>query len=376
MSRFLSPASTVLAAALSLALHGAAIAQDHHGHAAPTPVDHSAMNHGDDTSRKDTDHTGMDHAVHHPAPVPPAKASSHSGMDHGAMDHAAMEHGGSDHAAHQAVPASPAKASDHSGMDHGAMDHSTMDHGSMGHGTSPRTEPITPIPVVTEADRAAAFPVLKLPMAHAPEINRYVAFNRLEAWDAKPGSGQLWEGQAWVGSDLNRLWLRTEGERTGGKTESAQLEAFYGRSVSTWWDVLAGVRHDFNPGGSQTWAAFGVQGLAPYKFEVSATAYVGESGQTAANVEVEYELLLTNRLILQPLVELTAFGKDDPARGVGSGLSSVEAGVRLRYEIDRKFAPYIGVVHERAFGNTADFRHAEGEDTRDTRVVAGVRIWF
>ncbi|HUH91093.1 MAG TPA: copper resistance protein B [Lysobacter sp.] len=316
-------------------------------------------------------HGSTDHSAHQPAPASPAKASGHSGMDHGTVDHAAMGHG-----AHHAAPAPPAKASDHSGMDHGAMDHSTMDHASMGHGTPPRTEPITPIPVVTEADRAAAFPVLKLPMAHAPEINRYVAFNRLEAWDAKPGSGQLWEGQAWVGSDLNRLWLRTEGERTGGKTESAQLEAFYGRSVSTWWDVLAGVRHDFNPGGSQTWAAFGVQGLAPYKFEVSATAYVGESGQTAANVEAEYELLLTNRLILQPLVELTAFGKDDPARGVGSGLSSVEAGVRLRYEIDRKFAPYIGMVHERAFGNTADFRRAEGEDTRDTRLVAGVRIWF
>ncbi|QOD92539.1 copper resistance protein B [Lysobacter sp. CW239] len=334
-------------------------ASDHSGKDHGT-VDHAAMGHG-----------STDHAAHQPAPASPAKASDHSGMDHGAMDHAAMGHGSTDHAAHQSAPASPAKASDHSGMDHGAMDHAAM-----GHGAPPRTEPITPIPVVTDADRAAAFPVLKLPMAHAPEINHYVAFNRLEAWDAEPGSGELWEGQAWVGSDLNRLWLRTEGERTGGKTESAQLEAFYGRSVSTWWDVLAGIKHDFSPGGSQTWAAFGVQGLAPYKFEMKATAYVGESGQTAANMEVEYELLLTNRLILQPLVEVTAFGKDDPARGIGSGLSSVEAGVRLRYEIDRKFAPYIGVVHERAFGNTADFRHAEGEDTRDTRVVAGVRIWF
>ena len=263
-------------------------------------------------------------------------------------------------------------AQDH--HDHAAP--TPVDHAAMGHGTPARTEPVTPIPPVTDADRAAAFPELKLPMAHAPGINRYIGLNRLEAWDAKPGSAQLWDAQAWIGSDLNRLWLRTEGERTAGKTKAAQLEAFYGRSVSTWWDVLAGIKHDFNPGDSQTWAAFGVEGLAPYKFEVSATAYVGESGQTEASVDVEYELLLTNRLILQPLIEVTVFGKDDPARGTGSGLSSAKAGLRLRYEIDRKFAPYIGVVHERAFGNTADFRRAECDDTRDTRIVAGVRIWF
>src|SRR5690606_28747167 len=214
------------------------------------------------------------------------------------------------------------------------------------------------------------------PMQHAPEINSYVVFNRLEAWDADPGTGQAWEGEAWIGSDLNRLWLRSEVERSGGRTDEAELEVFYGRSVSRWWDVLAGIKHDFQPGDSQTWAAFGVQGLAPMKFDVSATAYVGESGQTAVNVEAAYEILLTNRLILQPLVEITAFGKDDSQRGVGSGLSSVEAGARLRYEINRRFAPYVGVSHERVYGNTADLRRADGENTPDTRLVAGVRIWF
>jgi len=139
---------------------------------------------------------------------------------------------------------------------------------------------------------------------------------------------------------------------------------------------VAGVKHDFQPGTSQTWAAFGVQGLSPYKFEVQATAYVGESGRTAANFEVEYETLLTNRLVLQSVVEMDLYGKDDPRRGIGSGLSTAEAGLRLRYEFTRRFAPYIGVVHERAYGGTADFRRAEGEDTNDTRVVAGVRIWF
>ena len=105
-------------------------------------------------------------------------------------------------------------------------------------------------------------------------------------------------------------------------------------------------------------------------------AYVGEQGQTAARFEAEYELLLTNRLILQPLVEVDFYGKDDPSRGIGSGLSTAEAGLRLRYEFNRRFAPYIGIVHERAFGRTAEFRRAEGEGPRDTRLVAGIRIWF
>jgi len=140
--------------------------------------------------------------------------------------------------------------------------------------------------------------------------------------------------------------------------------------------VVAGIRHDFKPGASQDFAAIGVMGLAPYKFEVEATGYIGESGQTAARFEVEYETLLTNRLILQPLVEVNVYGQNDERRGIGSGLSTAEAGLRLRYEVTRQFASYIGIVHERAFGRTADFRRAEGEDTDDTRVVAGFRIWF
>ena len=136
------------------------------------------------------------------------------------------------------------------------------------------------------------------------------------------------------------------------------------------------VRHDFGDGPSQTFAAIGVQGLSPYMFEVGATAYVGESGQTAASIEVEYETLFTNRLILQSMVDAELHGKDDERRGIGSGLGTIEVGLRLRYEVTRQFAPYIGVVHERAFGDTADFRRADGEDIDNTRVVAGLRLWF
>lgn len=255
-----------------------------------------------------------------------------------------------------------------------AHDHAAMGH--TGHDTS-SSAPREAIPPVTAEDLAAAFPAIDHhAMQHAPAFNHKVTLNRLEAWDADEGTGQVWEGIAWFGTDTDRLWLRSEGERMGGHTESADLEVLYGRSVSPWWDVVAGVRHDFKPGDARSWAAFGVQGMAPYRFEVSATAYLGEGGQVAANVEAEYTLRITNRLILQPLVEVDLAAKDDPEYGLASGLTGVEAGVRLRYEVTRRFAPYVGLVHERAVGDTADLRRAAGDSARDTRVVAGVRVWF
>lgn len=308
------------------------------------------------------------HGAHGAASVPKAKPSDAPAVD------AAMD-------PDMPMPATQAEPVDHSAMGHdmGTMPGEPaqpMDHSSMKGMTMAPTEPITPIPVVTDADRAAAFPDLQRHMEHASEVNSYVLFNRLEAWNADRGAAQAWEGQAWIGTDLNRVWLRSEGERVGGRTESADVEVLYGRSIARWWDVVAGIRHDFKPGASQDFAAIGVIGLAPYKFEVEATAYIGQSGQTAARFEVEYETLLTDRLILQPLVEVNLFGQNDERRGIGSGLSTVEAGLRLRYEFTRRLAPYIGVVRERAFGRTADFRRTEGEDIDDTRFVAGLRIWF
>lgn len=317
-------------------------------------------------------------------PKPVSKPAADGHADHGSTaapptqnapetDHAAMGHDMS----------TPAEPVDHSAMGHdvGAMTRDPdepMDHDAMGHDAMPMapTVPRTPVPAVSDADRAAAQPPAQTHAVHDNTTQNFVLIDRLEAWNADPGTGMEWEGQGWVGTDLNRLWLRSEGERVGGHLESADLEVLYGRSVARWWDVVAGVRHDFKPGASQDFAAIGVVGLAPYKFEVEATAYLGQSGQTATRFEVEYETLITNRLILQPLVEINLFGQNDARRGIGSGLSTVEAGLRLRYEFTRRFAPYIGVVRERSFGRTADFRRSEGEDIDDTRLVAGVRIWF
>lgn len=328
---------------------------------------------------QEVDPSTMHHSAPAPPPTPaktiapakPAVADPHAGhkmpaapparKNQAEVDHAAMGH-----AAPQQEP-----------VDHSKMDHSTIDHSAMGHGMPmARTEPLTPIPEITDADRAAAVPQPHDHPVHDSGIFSYVLFNRLEAWDAAPGTGTQWEAQSWIGTDLNRVWLRSEGEHVDGNTESADLEVLYGRSITPWWDVVAGVRHDFKPGRSQDFLALGVIGLAPYMFEVSATAYLGESGRTEASVEVEYEMLLTNRLILQPLLEVRFFGQTDERRGVGSGLGMAEAGLRVRYEVNRQFAPYIGVARERAFGRTALLRRNEGEDTDDTRVVAGVRIWF
>ncbi|MEI2429963.1 copper resistance protein B [Lysobacter yananisis] len=362
------------ALALALSFAGVAGAQQHdHAAHATDAAPAAAM----DRSRMNHSHAGKKTPAKTAAAQSKAAAADPAQMNHSQIDHSRMDHSG--HAA-PAAASEPDAAMDRSKMDHSQMDHSKMDHSQMGHGAAPRTDapqrPREPIPAVTDADRAAAFPPISLHMQHAPEFGRMVVFNRLEAVDAEHGSAQAWEGQAWFGNDTDRLWLRSEGEREDGRTESANLEALYGRAISPWWDVVAGVRHDFRPERSQTWAAFGLQGLSPYKFEVSATAYLGERGQSALNLEAEYELLLTNRLILQPLVEVEFYGKDDPRRETGAGLSSAEAGLRLRYEFSRKFAPYIGVSWERAFGDTADYRRAHGERIEDTRLVAGVRLWF
>lgn len=234
------------------------------------------------------------------------------------------------------------------------------------------------IPPVTDEDRAAAFPKLEEDghTVHDNAIHYYGLFDQLE-WQVGGGStAGNWDSRGWVGGDITRLWFRTEGGAEGGDLEEAQAHVLYGRAIHPWWDLVAGVRQDFRPGPARTWLAVGVQGLAPYWFEVEATAYICESGRTHFRFETEYELLLTNRLILQPLVELEIYGKSDPERGIGSGLSSGEAGLRVRYEIRREFAPYVGVTWNRKFFGTADFARATGEDTGGARFATGVRVWF
>ncbi|UVM60229.1 copper resistance protein B [Pseudomonas sp. B21-010] len=276
-----------------------------------------------------------------------------------------------------------AAGNDMQGMDHSqmpGMDHSQMQGMDSMQGMEPMqsapTSSRTPIPELTAADRAAVYEDHGGHAMHDSAINSFFLIDQLEWQDADDGSALSWDASGWIGGDIDRLWLRSEGERLNGKTEEAELQALWGHAISPWWDVVAGVRQDFKPGDAQTWAAFGVQGMALYNFEAEATAFIGEGGQSAARLEGDYDILLTNRLILQPTAEVNFYGKNDPARGVGSGLSDTELGVRLRYEILREFAPYIGVTWNRVYGNTADYAREEGEDRSEARLVLGVRMWF
>ncbi|HEC05691.1 copper resistance protein B [Thiolapillus sp.] len=200
--------------------------------------------------------------------------------------------------------------------------------------------------------------------------------DKLEFRDTDNGTNLIWDAQAWAGKDLNKLWIKSEGEQTEDGTEEGNVEVLYSRAIAPFWDLQAGWRHDFRPEPSRDWFAFGAKGLAPYLFEVDATAYVGESGRLAAALSVEYEYLFTQKLILSPELEMNLYSKDDEEVGVGSGLSDMELGLRLRYEIVREFAPYIGVVWWGKYGNTADYAKAEGGDTSDVEFVAGFRLWF
>ncbi len=249
------------------------------------------------------------------------------------------------------------------------------------HTTDPRAaqgqpEPTTPVPPITEADRIAAFPDVEPHAMNDNAVYTYVLLDELE-WQGDQSAGGLnWDAKGWVGGDRNRLWFRTQGQADDGRLDDAEAQVLYGRAIARWWDVVVGVRQDVRPGPAQTWAAFGVQGLAPYWFEVEATGYVSDGGQTAVRLEAEYELLLTNRLVLRPLVEINLYGKSNLERGIGSGLSSTDVGVRMRYEFRREFAPYVGVTWNHAFGETRDLAGASGDTVAGLRFVAGVRLWY
>ena len=196
-------------------------------------------------------------------------------------------------------------------------------------------------------------------------------------WRAKNGpDAAYFQGEGWIGKDLNKLWFKGEYEHVDGSTEEAELQALYSRGIAPFWDAQIGIREDFKPEPSRSWLALGFQGLAPYWFELDTAMFIGESGRTAFRLEAEYDLLFTQRLILSPELEINAYGKNDEDTGTGSGLSDAQFGLRLRYEIRREFAPYIGINWYKKYGNTADYAREEGEGVSDTSVVIGIRAWF
>ncbi len=203
-----------------------------------------------------------------------------------------------------------------------------------------------------------------------------VMIDKLELRSTDGPDPLVLEADAWVGYDLNKFWFKTEVERVDGETEEAEAQFLYSRAVAPFWDLQAGWRRDIKPEPERDYLAIGFKGLAPYLFEVDAGLFIGKSGQLGARLDAEYEYMFTQRLILSPEIEVNLYGKDDAEVGIGSGLSDMALGLRLRYEIRREFAPYIGVNWNKQFGQTADFARDEGEESSDVQFVAGIRAWF
>lgn len=314
---------------------------------------------------------GMDHSAMPAMPMPPKPAAASSGrgdmkgMDHGAMQSMPM-------LAKPAASAPP--AGDMSGMDHrGMAGMGTMSVMTMGpmQGGNPPPHARSP----DYSDGVGYGSMQGMDMVDNAPLGM-VLIDQLEAFHGRDANGQVWEAEGWYGNDTNKLWVRTEGERSRGKLDDGDLEAFWNHAIATYWGTQLGVRQDFGEGPKRTWAAFGVQGLAPYWFELEATGYVGANGRTAVRLRADYELLFTQWLILQPEAEVNLYGKNDPLRRIGSGISDVQFGLRLRYEFHRQFAPYIGVNWVRRLGTTADYARQDRLPVLDRQIVAGVRIWF
>jgi copper resistance protein B len=223
----------------------------------------------------------------------------------------------------------------------------------------------------------ATLPGLKPPVEDN-QVFAHVLFDQLEGRTNGPDNALRWDGEAWVGTDMNRLWLKSEGFVGSGTVSDGDHEALYDRPIPhmRYFDAQVGVRADLDSGPRRAWAAVGIEGLAPYFFQFAPTLYIRDGGNVAGRLTGSYDLLLTQRWIVQPEAELNFYSKDDPGRGIGSGLSDLDTGVRLRYEISRKFAPYVGFAYSAKYGNTASYSRQAGESTSDPRFVFGLRLWY
>lgn len=375
-----------LMASTALALARPALAQDHSKHQgmnmpgmqAPAPVKKPAPKKPAPKKR-----AARPAAKPAPKPAPPRPATAPDGGMEG-MDHSAHDMGQSPPTSDPARPAEPMPGmdlQDHSR--HGALPQA--EHGGMemtGTALPAGDAPAPPPPMDHYADRQ--FPKDEMARARDRMMREQggqtfyqVMFNLAEYRARQGRDGYHWDGEAFVGGDINRLWLKSEGEGAFGESlESAEIQALYSHAIGPYFNLQAGIRQDIGPGPDRTYATVGFEGLAPYMFEVEGALFLSTRGDLLGRLEGYYDQRITQRLILQPRVEFDLAAQDVPEDRIGTGLTDAELGLRLRYEITRRFAPYVGVSYEAKAGRTADFARASGEDTAATSFVAGVRIWF
>lgn len=290
------------------------------------------------------------------------------------------------HAGHQ-MPAEQPAPDPHAGHQMPATQpdpHAGHDLGQMA-GPEPQPGPPPPEALTGPANAADAY-------WDKAELERSRAILRAEHGDVTVGrflvdraetrvrdgrDGYLVDIQAWYGGDIDKLWLKSEVEGAwGGKLEHAEVQALWSHAIGPWFDLQAGARFDPQPGPNRSHLVLGVEGLAPYWWEVEGAVFLSNKGDVTARVEGEYDLLITQKLVLQPRAELNVALQDVPELAIGAGLSDAELGLRLRYQLSPIVAPYIGFEYEHAFGDTRDFRRAEGEKADSFNLLAGIRFWF
>ena len=324
------------------------------------------------------EHAAMGHCTMPPAtPAPAPPPASTCTAEHAAMGHCTMPAQQQSTADPHAGHAAPAQQADpHAG------------HQMSGSQAAPPAPPVGPPPAAAfsgpENAADTVFGAAQMQPSRRELIRSHGRMTtsrfRAERFEVGVSGGEetyAWEADFFTGEPLDRLWIKTEGEGAfGGELEHGEVQALWGHAISPFFDLQAGLRYDFAPDPQRAHLVLGIQGLAPNWIEVDAAAFLSNEGELTARIEAEYDLRITQRLILQPLVEIELSAQDIPELGIGAGLSSTEVGLRLRYEVQPEFAPYIGVEWEQAYGQTADYREAAGEDAGGVRFLAGVRVWF
>lgn len=301
-----------------------------------------------------------------------------------------------DHATALPVP----KADDMSGMDHSTMPGMDMSGDKPGASSPPMDQGAMPDMAKSGTDLPAGnapapappsdhyatriFPAAEIERSHRQMMNEsgaqtfgFVMFNLAEYQPRLGQDGFRWDGEGWYGGDINRLTIKTEGEgRFGEGVDEAEVQALYSRAIDPYFNAQVGIRQDLGRGARRTYATIGFEGLAPYWFEVEGALFLSDKGDVLGRLGGYYDQRLTQRLILQPRVELNFAAQDVPSSRIGAGLSTAEVGLRLRYEIKRQFAPYVGVSWARKVGQTGRYARADGEDVTSAGLVAGIRLWF
>ena len=273
------------------------------------------------------------------------------------------------------------------GMDMGSHDHGAGSEPTPGMAMTGTALPAgnAPPPAPPRDHYAARqFPAAEIAEAHHAMMREnggqklaQIMFNLAEVQVRNGKDGYRWDGEGWLGGDIDRLVIKSEGEGLFGEgVEAAEVQALYSRAIDPYFNIQLGVRHDFQPTPSRTYATVGIEGLAPYWFEVEGALFLSDKGDVLARFEAYYDQRLTQRLILQPRVELNLAAQDMPTNRIGAGLSDIELGLRLRYEFSRQFAPYIGVSYEAKTGRTADYARADAKQSSTASLVAGVHFWF